>query len=107
MTNGLQNYNSIRSELYELDRLLARLNRHATPELRTYYERKRAGLVKQLKQFEAALEPFDPTERRLMRMRYVERLSWEAIALRLHYSKPQVYRIHHNVLEQLNAKSKD
>ena len=100
----LRDYKAIKTEMAELDRLLTRLARYDTPELQRLYKGKRAALARRLSLFEQAIDELRPTERRLMRMRYIERLSWEAIARRLCYSRPQTLRIHQSALQALRDK---
>ena len=100
----LRSYKSIKEELTELDRLASRLSRHDMPEAQELYAVKCDALTQTLQRFEQALDTLRPTERRIMRLRYIDRLSWEAIALRIHYSKPQTLRIHQSALNKLRDK---
>lgn len=41
------------------------------------------------------------TEKLLLRLRYIEHLTWEKIAVAMNYSIMQVYRVHKNALKNL------
>jgi RNA polymerase sigma factor (sigma-70 family) len=97
----LKNYNSIKAEIIELDRLSRQLDKHATDALRDLYSAKREKLTAELRRVEQAIETLDPTERRLIRLRYIDALSWLAVSRRLNYSKPQAQRIHKAALIKL------
>lgn len=45
----------------------------------------------------------DSTAREVMRLRYVDGLSWGRIARKLHYSKSRLYVIHRRALEELRT----
>jgi len=45
------------------------------------------------RRLDAALEALPPTHRKLIVLRYCCRLSWVAVAMRMNYSRPQVFRI--------------
>lgn len=44
----------------------------------------------------------DPTERLILRCRYLEFMTWESVAECVNYSLKQVYRIHGEALKKLN-----
>lgn len=48
----------------------------------------------------------DATERRLLRLRYIEFLKWEEICVRMEYSWMQIHRIHKKVLEKIEINEK-
>ncbi len=43
----------------------------------------------------------DPTERLLLRLRYIEGYSWTRVARAIHYSRAQTMRIHARALRRL------
>lgn len=49
----------------------------------------------------------DATERRLLRLRYIEFLKWEEICVRMEYSWMQIHRIHKKVLEKIEINEKN
>lgn len=53
---------------------------------------------------EDMISSLKPAERQLIRMRYVEGLRWENIAVELTYSIQHVWRLHGNILSRLEAK---
>ena len=57
----------------------------------------RAGQLK----VEKAIEPLRPEERRLLRYRYIEGLTWEEVAVEMGYSWRQTHRIHAKALEHI------
>ncbi len=104
MKNQLQEYRHIKEELVELDRLTRTIERHGTEALRAQYEQKRAALEEILTKVETALESLDPTERTLLRLRYIEGKSWTQVSYLIHYQRTQVFRIHARALEKLQTK---
>ena len=97
----LRDYQPIKRELTNLDALGRKLERHGTDELREVYERKRAKLASDLKEIEDAIATLGPTERTLMRLRYIDGLSWRAVCTRICYSWQQTHRIHAQALIKL------
>ena len=45
----------------------------------------------------------DPVERRLLRCRYIDDLTWEEVCVEMNYSWRQTHRIHGNALDKLVA----
>lgn len=97
----LRDYQPIKQELTNLETLARKLERHEDDDLAALYRKKRQALAEQLQAIEEALETLGPTERTLMRLRYIEGLSWQAVSLRIHYSWKQTHRIHKNALRKL------
>lgn len=100
----LRDYQPIKQELTNLETLARKLERHEDDDLAALYRQKRQALAEQLQAIETALETLGPTERTLMRLRYIEGLSWQAVSLRIHYSWKQTHRIHKNALRKLAEK---
>lgn len=94
----LREYRQMKQELAALEVLARKIERHSTEELRAEYDRIREKLVAELLRIEQAIETLDSTERTLMRLRYIDGLSWQAIALRISYSWQQTHRIHARAL---------
>lgn len=65
------------------------------------YMQKAAELDKALLEIEAAIECLGPRERTLIRLYYVDGLTWEEVCVAMTYSWRQVHRIHAQALEQL------
>ena len=100
----LRDYSAIKRELTALEVLGRKIERHGSSALRSLYEEKRAKLSGDLLAIENAIEGLNPTERTLMRLRYIEGLSWQAICTRISYSWQQTHRIHARALRQIKDK---
>lgn len=59
--------------------------------------------AEQLAILSGCVERLDATDGRLIRMRYVERLSWRQVAKRMGYSESRVYQLRRRVLRRLRA----
>lgn len=59
--------------------------------------------AEQLAILSRCLERLNATDGRLIRMRYVERLSWRQVAKRMGYSESRVYQLRRRVLRRLRA----
>lgn len=78
------------------------IEQHLT--LQAMYASKLRELNDALMDIEAAIESLtDPTERNLMRLRYIDGLKWEEITIAIGYSWQQTHRIHARALERLRA----
>ena len=97
----LRDYIPTKQELIHLEALARKLERNEDDDLAALYREKRQELAERLRAMEAALETLGPTERTIMRLRYVEGLSWQAVSMRVHYSWKQTHRIHKNALRKL------
>ena len=100
----LRDYIPMRAELKHLEALARRLEPCGTQELLTAYAKKRADLSAALLEIEQAIDTLGPTERRLMRLRYIDGLSWEAICRRINYSWRQIHRIHSQALIKIKER---
>lgn len=65
------------------------------------YWQKVAELDKMLLEIEQAIECLEPRERTLVRLYYMEGLTWEEVCVEMSYSWRQIHRIHARVLGQL------
>lgn len=50
---------------------------------------------------ENAIETLEPRERRLVRLYYIDGLTWEQVCVEMHYSWNHIHRLHRAVLEKL------
>lgn len=100
----LREYRQMTKELAALEVLARKIERHSTEELRADYEQRQEKLAAELLRIEQVIETLDSTERTLMRLRYIDGLSWQAIALRISYSWQQTHRIHARALIKLKDK---
>jgi DNA-directed RNA polymerase specialized sigma24 family protein len=72
--------------------------------LKGLYACKLKELNATLLEIETAIETLeDPTERNLMRLRYIDGFKWEEIAVALGYEWSQTHRIHARALEKLKV----
>lgn len=70
--------------------------------LKDLYASKLRELNDTLMDIETAIESLtDPTERNLMRLRYIDGLRWEEVTVAIGYSWQQTHRIHARALERL------
>ena len=74
-------------------------------ELEALYNDKQNALIDIQRQLEEALERLDPMERTLMRLRYLQGLSWERVCADMSYSWNVVHRIHRVALLKLDEKA--
>lgn len=70
-------------------------------ELQERYRAKLAELAAELLDIEQAIETLEPTDRLLLRFRYIEGLPWEEVCVRMNYSWRQTHRLHSKALEAL------
>lgn len=125
----LQQYGAIKREVEQIDEELARLKssimsargqiitdmpRASSPEgdslskgvikmveLEHLYQDMRAALCDKQIEIERALKVLNPTERRLMRYRYIDGMTWEKIADKMHYSFREVFYKHKSALKKI------
>lgn len=69
---------------------------------RQYWE-KVTALTEEIEAIESAIERLDPRERTLIRLYYINGLTWEQVAVEMSYSWRQVHNIHGKALEQLKT----
>ena len=74
-------------------------------ELLAMYRAKEAELDAALVEIEKAIEKLTPRERRLVRLHYVDGLTWEQVCVEMVYSWPQVHRIHAAALKSLREEN--
>lgn len=63
-----------------------------------------AALTEAVAKIENAIEGLDPRERTLIRLHYIQGLTWEEVCVAMSYSWRQVHRIHAKALETLKNK---
>lgn len=69
---------------------------------RQYWE-KVTALTEEIEAIESAIERLEPRERTLIRLYYINGLTWEQVAVEMSYSWRQVHNIHGKALEQLKT----
>jgi len=62
---------------------------------------KKAALDAELIEIESAIKKLKPRERLLVRLHYIDGLTWEQVAVDMTYSWSQVHRIHAKALQKL------
>ncbi len=95
----LQRYKSFKNLIKYYDqKLAAGITRESGVDL----QESRALCAEKVAAIEAAIEGIpDPTERLLLRLRYMEGKSWTQVGFALHYSPSSVKRINKRALEHL------
>lgn len=73
--------------------------------LREQYCKKVEAITAELTEIEKAIEVLQPRERQLLRLYYVEGITWEQVAVVMQYSWRQVHRIHGDALRQLEKEN--
>lgn len=72
-------------------------------KLKCQYYAKVAELTAELVDIEAAIECLEPRERSLIRLYYIDGLTWEEVCVHMNYCWRQVHRIHAKALEALKT----
>lgn len=83
--------------------LVSMTTRHM--ELQQRYLAKLAELEQAIQDAEDAIETLNPTDRRILRYKYLEGMTFEQIAEVMHYSRQGITKRHRNALDQLNART--
>jgi len=73
-------------------------------ELYALYREKEAQLAAAALEIEEAIDSLGPRERTLMRLYYIDGLTWEEVAVKMGYVWRHVHRIHGEALEALRTK---
>ena len=112
----LREYRSLYKEVEELRRMLAEMEArrgtdrwtelsgtvYAARKERFEEAQRRASLL--LERIETAIEALPSMERRVIRLRYIEGVSWSKIAFVMGYSEPAVrQKIHQRALKRLKS----
>lgn len=72
-------------------------------DLQEKYLDKAAALIEATEEVEDAIEILDERQRTLMRLYYIQGLSWEDVCGRMSYSWRQIHRIHSAALQALQT----
>ena len=102
----LRQYRSTKIEIRQLERRILELELHGhdfdlvQPLRDLYRERLQVLIAGQLK-IEQAIESLSPTERELMRLRYIDGADWTEVAATIHYEWTQTHRIHAKALTKM------
>lgn len=73
----------------------------ALSDLRNLYREKEIELTQALVDIEHLIEHLDPVERMIARYRYIDRMHWEQICVKISYSWRQTHRIHSDMIDKL------
>lgn len=72
-------------------------------ELIERYQQKVAELTEAVGEIENAIEVLAPRERTLIRLHYIQGMTWEEVCVAMSYSWKQIHRIHAKALEILKS----
>lgn len=72
-------------------------------ELIECYQQKAAELTQAVKEIENAIEVLDHRERTLIRLHYIQGMTWEEVCVAMSYSWKQIHRIHAKALSLLKG----
>ena len=99
----LRQYRSIKNEICQIEHQIVVLERHGdiAESLRELYRQKLIELIEGQLRIEKAIEKLDPTERTLMRLRYLDGAEWIEVAEGIHYEWTQTHRIHARALAKI------
>lgn len=102
----LRQYRSIKIEVSQIETKMAEIEHYAansdiTQPLRDLYRQKLADLIETQLKIEKAIEALSPTERMLMRLRYIDGEEWVDICEAVHYEWAQTHRIHARALNKI------
>ena len=101
----LRQYRSIKIEVSQIERRIREMERFGhddiTQPLRDTYREKLANLIEGQLKIEEAIDSLNPTERELMRLRYIDGADWTEVAATIHYEWTQTHRIHAKALAKI------
>ncbi len=81
------------------DAILGVVSHHIT--LQTKYKAQLVKLAAAQDEIENLIDGLEPGERRLMRCRYIDGMTWEEVCVRIGYSWRQTHNIHSRILDKL------
>ena len=102
----LRQYRSIKIEICQIQHKIEEMeerrdNVGLMDALRDLYRQKLADLIECQLKIEKVIENLEPTERTLMRMRYLDGAEWLEVAETIHYEWTQTHRIHARALAKI------
>ena len=102
----LRQYRSIKIETSQLERRITELellghDYDVVQPLRDLYREKLQALIDGQLRIEKAIDDLNPTERELMRLRYIDGVDWTEVAATIHYEWTQTHRIHARALAKI------
>lgn len=101
----LRQYRSIKIEISQIERRIIELETLGLDDvvspLHELYQKKLADLVDGQMRIEKAIEDLNPTEREVMRLRYIDGADWNDVADTIHYEWAQTHRVHARALAKI------
>ena len=102
----LKQYRSIKTEISQIERRILEFeglgrDKDIIQPLINLYREKLADLIEEQLKIEKVIEVLDPTERELIRLRYIDGLEWIDVAAEIHYEWTQTHRIHARALGKI------
>lgn len=102
----LRQYRSIKIEICQLERRIIDLellghDYDITQPLRDLYREKLADLIDGQLKIEMAIQSLNPTEREVIRLRYIDGAEWIDIAETINYEWAQTHRVHARALAKI------
>ena len=102
----LRQYRSIKIETSQIERRIIELEMLGhdyaiVQQLRDLYRQKLADLVEGQLKIEQAIESLNPTERELIRLRYIDGAEWMDVAETINYEWAQTHRVHARALAKI------
>ena len=104
----LKQYRSIKTEISQIERRILEFeglgrDKDIIQPLINLYREKLADLIEEQLKIEKVIEVLDPTERELIRLRYIDGLEWIDVAAEIHYEWTQTHRIHARALSKIKS----
>lgn len=101
----LRQYRSIKIEVSQIERRIEELEeveqQDVVQPLRELYREKLQTLIDGQLKIEKAIEDLNPTERELIRLRYIDGADWVDVAETIHYEWAQTHRVHSRALAKI------
>ena len=101
----LRQYRSIKIETSQIERRIEELKGlradDITQPLQDLYRQKLQELIDGQLRIERAIEGLNPTERELMRLRYIDGADWTEVAATINYEWAQTHRVHARALSKI------
>lgn len=102
----LRQYRSMKIEICQLEERIVKLemmghNDDITQPLRDKYREKLQVLIDGQLKIEEVIESLNPTERELMRLRYIDGMEWLDIMAVIQYEWTNTHRIHARALDKI------
>ena len=101
----LRQYRSIKIETSQIERRIEELeglgDDDITQPLQDIYRQKLQELIDGQLRIEQAIEGLNPTERELMRLRYIDGADWTEVAATINYEWAQTHRVHARALSKI------